>query len=910
MRKRKMANLRTRLASGGVLLGVAVSAAGQQEAPTTVNLGRVEVTGSNIRRIEGESGLPVQVISRQELINGGVQTAQELLERISANQSFGGSNEAKGEGSTLTGFTAASLRGLGSARTLVLLNGRRLAPYANSGGQSVDLSGIPASALERVEILKDGASAIYGTDAIGGVINFILRKDFSGVEINANYFATTQGGGNNGRINATAGYGDLAKDRYNFFLSADYFKQDSLKASQRTSTQTAYIPWLGLDLTSTNSFPANITQPGGFSGTRNPTIPATGATADSCLPPYSFPTATKPRQCQFDYASVIDTIPETEKTNVIGRFTWQIDADLQFFAEGSWYGGTFIQRISPTPVIDSVTGAPFKLPPNTQYYPAAFIATLPGGDTTLPVNLRYRTVELGPRIDKTTANQWNGVAGIQGTVKGWDYELAATYTSNQQIDNFVSGWVNETTFKPLLTSGVVNPFGYDTDAVLTQMRATEITGLANDNRASNYGGDFKVSNTVYELPAGPLAVALGLEGRRETLEQVNSDFVASGEILGGAGAVPTLPAAHRTVLSVFGELNVPVVKGLELNLAARYDHYSDFGSTVNPKITLRWQPRQEILVRTAYGTGFRAPTLSDLFQPETSGGSTGDANLSDPLRCPVTHSEDDCNTGFQAHGGGNPLLQPENSRQVNAGIVVEPVSGLSASIDYYRVTISNAIVGLTSDEVFADYARWAPSHVVRYPPDAQYPNLPGPINYVILNQVNAGSLSTSGLDIDVRWRTPTTSIGQFTLALTGTYVIDYQVMGINTAGYPAGVGTRANSGAISRWRHYASLNWNYGAWGATLANTYQEGYSEVDLTTCDGDNVCTGTRRVGSYSIWDLQGRYTGFRNLTLMLGLRNAFDTPAPVSNQSDTFQVGLDPTYGDPRGRIAYAAIRYAFN
>src|SRR5206468_6269992 len=178
---------------------------------------RIEVTGSHLKRADIESALPLQIFTRDDLQNGGVQTVQDLLFRISANQSFGSFNEALGEGNTLFGFTAASLRGLGAQRTLVLLNGKRLAPYALSGGQSVDLSGIPLSALERVEILKDGASAIYGTDAIGGVINFILRNDFRGAEVSANYFATEHGGGDNGRVNATLGLGSLADDKYNLF---------------------------------------------------------------------------------------------------------------------------------------------------------------------------------------------------------------------------------------------------------------------------------------------------------------------------------------------------------------------------------------------------------------------------------------------------------------------------------------------------------------------------------------------------------------------------------------------------------------------------------------------------------------------------------------------------------------------
>ncbi|MEO8135755.1 MAG: TonB-dependent receptor [Betaproteobacteria bacterium] len=906
MRRGNNPALVTRLASGGLVLGVAMSAAGQQEAMPVVTLEKVEVTGSNIRRIERESGLPVQIITRDELINGGVQTAQELLERISANQPFGGWNETKGEGSTLVGFTAASLRGLGSQRTLVLLNGRRVAPYALSGGASVDLSAIPASALERVEILKDGASAVYGTDAIGGVLNFILRKDFIGAEVNTSYFATEQGGGNNGRINITAGFGNLAGDRYNVFVSADYFGQDSLRAAQRESTRTAYLPWLGVDNTSSPSFPANIIQPNGFNGVRNPTIPASGATSRSCLPPISFPTEAFPLQCRFDFASVSETIPEVRKTNVIARFTWQIAADHQFFVEGSRYGGNFIQRISPTPVSRNAN-TPMTLPPTSPFYPAAYIASLPGGNAARPVQLAYRTVELGPRVDEARTDQWRAVLGLQGTFKSWDYVLAANYTANRQIDNYQSGWLYEPAFGPLLRSGVINPFGYNTSAVLEQMRATQITGQANDNRASNFGGDFKVASTLYELPSGPVALALGLEGCRESLEQTNADFVVSGDVIGGAGAVPSLPTVHRAVWSLFSELNVPVVKSLEINLAARYDHYSDFAGTTNPKITLRWQPRQEVLLRAAYGTGFRAPTLSDVLLPPVYS-VTADA-FDDPLRCPVTQSEIDCVTNFRSQGVGNPQLQPEKSKQASAGVVLEPVSGLSLSVDYFRVEIRNLIQILPAREIFGNYASWAATHVVRKPPDTGYPDLPGEIAYVIENQINIGTLQTSGLDVELRWRAPATPVGSFTLGLTGTYIVDYTLAGINSNLFPSGVGTRGPDGPVSRWRHYATLNWNYGAWAATVANTFQSGYGEVDLTTCTTELNCPGTRRVGAYSTWDLQGRHTGYKNLTLMMGVRNVLATSPPVSNQANTFQVGIDPGYADPRGRMFYGAVRYAF-
>ena len=898
------------IAVGVLCMPVASVVGAQQEADGVVSLGKVEVTGSNIKRVEGETGLPLQIMTREELLRGGVQTAQELLQRISANQSFGSFNEAMGEGSTLVGFTSASLRGLGSQRTLVLLNGRRLAPYALSGGQSVDLSAIPASAIDRVEILKDGASAVYGTDAIGGVINFILRDDFTGAEFNGNYYATEQGGGNNWRVNATAGKGSLAKDRYNVFVSVDYFKQDSLGASQRDSTKTALIPEIGFDRTSPYSFPANINQAAHSNVFFNPTIPLTGATADSCFPPVSFPTPKAPFACRFDYASVIDTIPEAEKTNVFARFTGRIDTDTQFFAEGAYYHGSFTQRMSPTAVISNAGRV--VLPPVSPFYPTGFVAGMPGGDPTRPVVLDYRTIELGPRIDRARAEQWNAVVGLEGVLEGWDYALAAIYTSNRQIDEYLRGFVSDHLFTPLVLSGVVDPFGPNAPATLDRMRATQITGEANDNRASNYGVSASMSNDVYKLAAGPVAVALGLDARRERLEQGNADFLVDGDVLGGAGVIPSLPVGTRTVWSLFGEASVPIAPGLEASLAARYDHYSDFGGTTNPKVTLRWQPSRTLLLRGSYGTGFRAPTLSDLFQPQLVNYSEGD--FGDPIRCPVTSDSFDCD-GVAVKTGGNPALQPERSRQLNAGIVFEPASGLSASVDYYRVTIRNVIATVGLDAIFNDYAQWAPSYVVRKPPDAEHPNLPGPIEYVVQTQTNVGQITTSGLDLNLRWQGGATPRGQVSVDLDGTYVLDYRHTGFASLADASGVGMRPDdgTGVIARYRQYAQLNWAWSAWGATLANTYQSGYRECDLLTVDpGTQRCTGTRHVASYAIWDLQGRYTGFRNATLTVGVHNLFDRDPPLSSASatsPTFQAGIDPSYADPRGRIYYAALRYAF-
>jgi iron complex outermembrane receptor protein len=313
-----------------------------------------------------------------------------------------------------------------------------------------------------------------------------------------------------------------------------------------------------------------------------------------------------------------------------------------------------------------------------------------------------------------------------------------------------------------------------------------------------------------------------------------------------------------------------------------------------------------VLLRSSFGTGFRVPTLSDLFQPASY---TLDDQHQDPIRCPVTGDSVDCD-GVRVRIGGNTALQPEKSQQLNAGFVLEPTPGLSASADYYWVKVTNVVDTLGIDTILGDLAQWGPAYVVRKPPDADHPDLPGVIDYVVQTATNIGTLRTSGIDANLRWRGPTTAVGQFGAEINATYVLDYEHTGFASTQAPGKPGVRPPDalGAIARYRHYAQLNWAYGPWGATLANTFQSGYDEVNLLACDDEGVC-GMRSVSSYSVWDIQARYTGFKNATIALGVRNLFDRAPPITSQGVAFQVGIDPSYGDPRGRIFYATVRYAF-
>jgi iron complex outermembrane receptor protein len=274
---------------------------------------------------------------------------------------------------------------------------------------------------------------------------------------------------------------------------------------------------------------------------------------------------------------------------------------------------------------------------------------------------------------------------------------------------------------------------------------------------------------------------------------------------------------------------------------------------------------------------------------------------SDPARCPITNLRADCKAFFPYLGGGNPDLGPETSTQINAGVVWEPLAGLSGGIDYWRISKSGTFGALSEDTLFKLFDHFESTNVRRGPPDPAFPALPGPIRQISLTTQNLGELRTSGIDVFAAWHSPTTPLGRFAFNLNGTYIAQWQQQ-LDGANFVSAVG-RSVVGPVPRWRHYLMLNWNSGYWGATLAQTFSSGYTDANL---DG---ALRERRVGAYDIWDLQGTYTGFEHMNIAVGLKNLLDRDPPFSNQTALGQVMYDPRYADPRGRVLYAQLTVAF-
>jgi len=921
-----------------VINAVAVMASGAvyaQSEPQRVE--KVEVTGSNIKRIEAETALPVQVITREDIQKSGATSVEQLLQTISVTTSSGSFTAATSAGASNLGISTVSLRGLDGRRTLVLLNGRRITAYGGSLDVSspVDVNSIPIAAIERIEVLKDGASAVYGSDAIAGVINFILRKDFKGAELSLDYSLPQAGGGSTFRASGIAGFGDRAKDKYNVMVMGSYEEGGALYGRDRPYSRSAINEQFLNDGTSGNTFPANIYIPatGNWTGgSRNPL-------AGNCSPSVTDPFFS-PNVCRFDPSDLVSLVPLTKRANLYASANFSLTPTWDAFVEGAVTRAESRTIIQPVPLSDQFAlpdnnplfnQYPYSLPdnspllagaggqfgrttfllrPTSTYYPTAYIRNLIGPTAALPdVLVRYRSFGTGPRDVTDVALQPRFTFGVKGTLAGWDVDSAFLYSGSDIKENVNGGYPLYTRILPLLNSGVVNPFGPNTAAVQQQLDATQFYGTALHYKTSITSIGAKGSRDVFALPGGSAAVAIGAEYRRETYDSLPDVTIQTGDVSGYGGNQLEI-SKSRGVTGLFGELSLPIWKSVEANAAVRYDNYQGTGSRTTPKVSLRWQPMSQVLVRASYGQGFRAPALTDLFAPQTQG--VTQAGVKDPLRCPYTNSGNDCATQFTTINGGNPNLKPEKSDNITFGVVLEPTKNISLALDAFNIELKDVIqAGIPVPTILGDLSRWG-YLVTRGANDPTIPGNYGPIQSISQTYLNLGKIKLAGLDLDGKWRVDAGNWGKFTLRATGTYFQKYDVQ--NLDGSYSGqvdIAGSVNGGVIPRWRHYIAIDWSRGPWNATIAQNFQKSYYDIPGSFDDPSDPAYVQRRVGSYEIYDLQVGYEGIRNAKFAFGVRNLFDRKPPYSNVSSQtqFQSGYDISYVDPRDRTFYVKMTYKF-
>jgi iron complex outermembrane receptor protein len=463
---------------------------------------------------------------------------------------------------------------------------------------------------------------------------------------------------------------------------------------------------------------------------------------------------------------------------------------------------------------------------------------------------------------------------------------------------------------------VINPFGDQTAAGMAAIESAQVNADTLIGKSTIDFADFRVSKDIYQMAAGNLAVAFGAEYRREKSSFEATDVNARLPSLGIDPDSDT--AGSRNVTALFAELNIPVLKNLEVNLQGRYDKYSDFGDTFNPKISVRYQPVQQFLVRGSANTGFRAPTLYEIYQPPSLT-FTSD-NYDDPLLCPGGTPVAGASAGvvcgqqvLQRTSGpvglGQPAstLQPEESKTFTIGAVFDPVPGLSFSVDLWSVEVKNLISPLPEQAVFGDSAKYASRFVrcsqlspaTRSTIDTCL-NFPAfdPIAYIDTPVENLGKLETNGIDVSANWRSPATGYGNFVVNFDGTYINKYKYQREKGGEFIDAVGRYSDAAPVFRWQHVLSLTWNTGPWSTILSQRYKTGYTDQG-----------GESEVDDYLIHDASLTWSGVKNLQLTFGINNLFDKDPPRTVQVTTFQRGYDPRFTDPLGRTYMLRAAYKF-
>ncbi|WP_110973839.1 TonB-dependent receptor [Acinetobacter sp. WCHAc060042] len=849
-------------------------------AEPTKKVAKVTVTGSSIKGVAAQSSSPITVIKVEELAQQGVTTAEEALTKISANQA--GYSTAQNVGASNTSGSTANLRGLGSDKTLVLLNGRRLA-YSPFSTSETNLNTIPLAMVERIEVLRDGASAVYGADAIAGVINFITKKQYEGFGISGGALKPEEKGGEEYDVSIFGGYGDLDEQGFNVYGAVSYQKSKEIMAKDRkVSRRGGLLPELGIDGSSANGFPANFYDPtssiqanpyGNANCNNTPNVVADGGL------------------CFLNTQALIAIQPETEDLSALGRATFKLSDQFNAIAEYVYAKNEVTTSIAPDVYSRSVT-----IPKSSQYYPGEGITPAVNGLSGDPLQLYLRS-QAGNRVSKSTNESHRIFAGIEGEAYGWNIDSGVTYAHGKASDSFVSGYLNRNKLQEGLDNGTINPFGASADA--NAWSSLEVSGTTNEATLDSTTFDFTISRPIFTLPAGDVGFAFGGSFTTQDWEAtVNSDLV---RLVPGSGIDPDKPVSKgdRDITAVFSELQIPITSTLEAQLAARYDDYSDFGDTFNPKVGLRWEPLKQLMFRSTYSTGFRAPSLYEINAPQSQT-YTG-AKYNDPVLCPngidstPTQYKTECNTQFKRMQGGSADLQPEESTTITAGFVFEPIKNLVFTADYYNIEIDGLIDTISDAMIFQNPTKYAD----RFVRDSE-----GRIQYVNTTLVNMGGIKTEGVDLSLNYLTPMTATGRFGFGIDGTYIIKYDKQEEKGGAWEGKVGTYDDP-AVLRWKHTANINWSYEDWKLVFEQQFFRGYHDQNATGEEGyDN-----HKVSDYTLYNIAGTYKGFKNLELTGGIKNLFDEEPAASNVLDNFQYGYDPRYSDPTGRTFYLRGTYKF-
>ncbi len=905
-----------------------------QQVDVTQPIQKVIVTGSNIKRaVDTETSSPVQVVTAAEIKTIGASTVKDVLDSLTGNT--GALSDLGGGNSFATGSSGVSLRNLGKNSTLTLLNGRRVANYGLAdGGQEtfVNIDALPSEVIDRIEILLDGASAVYGSDAVAGVINIITKRDFKGVlaKVGARQSLLKSALDKDQTASLTVGAGDYNNDGWNVFGHLEAFHRTPYADRE---IESAVAPWYieyvnpSFGVTSTYSYPGNYVD-------RYPAVyPANPSLAGKT---FSTPVAgcatIVDGTCRFDQYDRLGIHAEAQRYNFFGSGRLKLSGNRSAFAELT-LGHTTTTYYNPPPIMQYTgTASRWYDAKNKRlnFFTEPKLAVgHPNNPYSFPVALRYRYAD-DVEIFKSEAEakQYRLMAGLEGSDYGWDWNTAVGVMGSK-VWNGQRGGKHAANYLAAVNSGEYKFGGVNSPDLLLRMFPVIVFG--GESRQTFI--DAKASRELMQLSGGPLSLAVGADFRVDEFNAYVSDNVANAEIV-GYGAINV--EGKRNISAMFAELNAPVTKSLEINGAVRLDKVGSTDVSAVPKLGLKYTVAKSLVLRGTVAQGFRAPNVAETGEVALSAFNNG---VVDPKRCAAanqmfavlrtgtpldladsTRARDlGCGVSFASSVQGNPDLEPEKAKSINFGLVFEPMPTLSMTLDYYRIERRNEIGTLSTTSVLANEDA-APGSVQRLPlteddkrlaarvkelsgKDISYPV--GPISALYRQYLNLNKTRVSGLDMEVKHNFKMGTWGRLKSSLKANYQLDYR--GWDT------IENNFTENLVGNYRNYkytvrANTSWIRGPLtiGATATfipetrlfdDKYDDNYSAQG---CEDQGIPSDYCRLKKDALLDLYASYDISKNFTAYLNLYNVTDRAPRVD-----MRAGNPPL----RGRTAKVALEYKF-
>lgn len=928
----------------------------QQDAAQPVQ--KVFVTGSNIAKIDAETATPVTVMRREDIVRTGANSVTELLNTLTA--STGSLTDIGGSNSFAGGASSASLRNMGKQSTLVLLNSRRVAPYALADYNEVftNLDSLPLDAIERVEVLRNGGSAVYGSDAVAGVINIITRNDYKGVQLKASQNQSLENSEFKTRnASITGGLGDFNTDGYNVLANVELYKRDAV---MWRSVVDDINPAYGEKFTSVapgsgrmfgnRGAPSTFSYPGNILG-----ADGSGYAVPGC-------TTVASGLCQYDRFERFQAIPEADRVNALVSGKMRISDTVDAFAE-VLYSRTKTTYQSAYPTYDSTGADSIWGNPLTgerlNFTYLSLPANHPLNTTGAPAALRYRFTDAGSS-EAIKSSQYRVLTGLKGSWNQYDWETAVgvmgsktksrgrgTFSASgfkQAIGDYAQYDENYTPTDPNFFNRGYTIGGQNSPEVLNSL----FPEYGYDGKITQTFVDGKISGEVAKWGDRSIGAALGGELRHEKFEINPTANLLAGDIVGNGSATAN---AKRMTGAAFAEINVPVTKTFEVVGAARVDKYEDFDAHVSPKLAFRWEANKQLLVRGTVESGFRAPNLTESAQSSKFSFSNG---VTDPRRCPQALSlardlraradglgsndpnnallnaradaveGDECAAGVFSNVRNNPDLAPETSRSATLGLVFEPVKGYSVAVDYWRIERKDEIGLKSTDDLLAAEADQAPGVIERATlandktfsaaEQAQYGVTTGPLVGTSGMFENVSKTKTSGVDVtgSARFRT---AYGRVNVDANATYLLDLRYFsstlgsyGDNLAGRYAAPKVVANTTvSLDSGNFSNALRASFNSSTQMRGDFYDETYTTEG---CAARGWTESECRVGSYVRWDYTTAYRGFKGWTLTAHVRNIFDHRPALDLREFSSNGGVIPqSTADVQGRSLRLTAEYRF-